>query len=145
MFSNMYYGGAAWWDQMRSPNPKHSVCPSTPCLESLPREVDSQICTLVGGKNNSAWAGWDQKKLDLESFNPRPAPAREWLWHGHHVMTKSMGPNMRKFASLISGKSQGECTKHPLMIVGSKCCGYNTINSWKWWWTTRVDTWLSFT
>ena len=58
---------------------------------------------------------------------------------------RSTGPNRDKYASLRGVTSRGRCAKHPRMVVRDNWCEYNTINWWKWWQVTRVDTWLSST
>jgi hypothetical protein len=52
-----------------------------------------------------------QNRLHLESSKPRPAPAREWLWHGLPVIIISTGPKCRKSASVMSVTSRGRREK----------------------------------
>lgn len=81
---------------------------------------------------------------NLGSSRPQPAPAREWPWHSHHAITRSMGPYLRKYASLISVISRGRPTTHPPMVVGLIVVGTTpSIGDDIYWPTTWVDIQLS--
>lgn len=85
---------------------KHNVCLPTPLSRESPNKFTFLNIYHGGGGRLVAYHKLHKpnkvpKKLDVGSSNLWPTYAREWIWHGHPAITRSTGPNLGKFVSMI--------------------------------------------
>ncbi len=87
-----------------------------------------------------AWCVWrwcntrniSQNIRDQGSRNPSPRPARIWPWHGHPIITKSIGLTFIRSCAPNNAMSYGKAHWYPWIVDLGNNSRYHCINNARW-------------